>query len=1087
MLNVVFVTAYIQKFNKFAYYQLIKLSEMKKNYLIKKFCLAILFVLSLNAGAQLSGIVTINNALPTAGTNYSTFAQFVTALNTQGVNGPLTVNMTANSTFTGQYTFTQTPGVSATNTITINGNNSILTFSATAAATPWTILLNGADYITFNNLNIIGTGATYALTVHLWNGANNNQFFNCAVTSPTVGTVTTLVPFSVSGSSTTATTAGNGGSNNIVNTCTITGGYYNTVFYGPTTAPFPSGNQVINSLAREFYLYGLYNYYNVNTLFKGNIIERPTRTPLSTGYGIYLTTGSTNCRLEGNHIRRMNDADPALTAYCIYISADASAGNENIVRNNLISNLKTTTGTQAGIYLTGGSFVIAEHNTIVIDDATSASGTAYGIYCTGPSNIFRNNIVYISRGGTGTKYCLYFTAAGIPLYCDYNDLVMASTTGANGIVDLTNTYTTLASWQAFSGLDLHSSTADPVFTTPGVNYVPTSLAINNMAFPVGVTTDFNNAARSLVFPDPGAFEMYNNTPCVGLPAGNSVITPTYEVCPNTTITLQLANIGTYTNSGYSLQWHASTQSSVGIYSPIPGATLSAQGVAPNITTYYIADVICANGGTTTATYGEIKVATTVTNTVPYFEGFESRADNELPNCSWLSAGMGTVEPTYTTSATNNRVPHTGTNFAVIPATPAGTKYFYTNGIELHPNVTYSAALWYIQESGTFPNWPDFSILVGPSQNPTGLMPIASTNGTYTPFLFEALTGTFTVPSSAIYYVAIRATSGSGVAPYISWDDLSITIPCSLNSPIMSIYSSTNVVCSGRTVDLNVIGAPTVSWSSGEGTASITVSPTITTTYIATGTGTTAGCSNTIATTIMVNNTPPVVAFASDADVCAGTTITLTAAGANTYFWAHGSSAVTTVVTPTANTTYTVVGTTASCFTTALVNVTVSPNPVVQASASSTLFCAGEPVTLLGTGAGSLNYQWLTDLNTILIGNSITIMPTASGSYTLIATNSKGCEGRATVNFGVDECTGINVISGFTGLKVYPNPSSGLLNIESDNSLIKAFVLTDVTGRVIVKSELQSGKTTVDVSNLANGVYYMKLEGSAEVLKVIKSN
>ena len=64
--------------------------------------------------------------------------------------------------------------MSAVNTVTVNGNNCTLTYAATLAAAPSTLSFNGADYFTVNNLNIIGTGATYAYACHLWNQADNN-------------------------------------------------------------------------------------------------------------------------------------------------------------------------------------------------------------------------------------------------------------------------------------------------------------------------------------------------------------------------------------------------------------------------------------------------------------------------------------------------------------------------------------------------------------------------------------------------------------------------------------------------------------------------------------------------------------------------------------------------------------------------------------------------------------------------------------------------------------------------------------------------------------------------------------------------
>src|SRR6478672_11831445 len=138
---------------------------MKKNYKLITACIVLLSIMSFKLGAQaLSGVYTINGANATnfpTGTNFQTFNAFATAINAGGVSGPVEVNV-ANGTFNEQVTFTQIAGMSPSKKVTINGNGSTLTFNGTSGA-PHTILLNGTDYLTVNDLNIIGSNTTYAL------------------------------------------------------------------------------------------------------------------------------------------------------------------------------------------------------------------------------------------------------------------------------------------------------------------------------------------------------------------------------------------------------------------------------------------------------------------------------------------------------------------------------------------------------------------------------------------------------------------------------------------------------------------------------------------------------------------------------------------------------------------------------------------------------------------------------------------------------------------------------------------------------------------------------------------------------------
>lgn len=70
--------------------------------------------------------------------------------------------------------------------------------------------------------------------------------------------------------------------------------------------------------------------------------------------------------------------------------------------------------------------------------------------------------------------------------------------------------------------------------------------------------------------------------------------------------------------------------------------------------------------------------------------------------------------------------------------------------------------------------------------------------------------------------------------------------------------------------------------------------------------------------------------------------------------------------------------------------------------------------------------------------------------------------------------------------VYPNPTNGPFTIENGESNIENIEIYDVVGKLqkfeIGKSEI--GNTTIDISNLAAGVYFMKIDGKP--VKIIKN-
>jgi len=153
---------------------------LKKKYKLIALFIAFLVITGLESRSQaLSGVYTINQAQATGGTNFQNFTAFASAINNNGVSGPVTVNVVANSgPYNEQVQFNAATGVSSSNKVTINGNNNFLSFSSNNFNQPWTILMNGADYFTFNNLNVNAMG-TYGYALDMTNNADYNTFSAC--------------------------------------------------------------------------------------------------------------------------------------------------------------------------------------------------------------------------------------------------------------------------------------------------------------------------------------------------------------------------------------------------------------------------------------------------------------------------------------------------------------------------------------------------------------------------------------------------------------------------------------------------------------------------------------------------------------------------------------------------------------------------------------------------------------------------------------------------------------------------------------------------------------------------------------------
>lgn len=582
-------------------------------------------------------------------------------------------------------------------------------------------------------------------------------------------------------------------------------------------------------------------------------------------------------------------------------------------------------------------------------------------------------------------------------------------------------------------------------------------------------------------------------PCSGAQPANTVIATSTLICPGASANLDFAtpvNVG-----NLSVQWRHSMQSAVGpftnIGSPVPiigpGSTaFSFTNV--NTSYWYSAVLVCGSGGTTNLTPEKVDVQATTINTIPYLEDFEGiAANNDLPNCSW-----SITDPTRCETAVQTygypREPNSGTNYAIFNGNPAtgATHYFYTNGLQLTANVTYSASVWY-QVPG-YNSWGNFAIMIGPNQSPIGLMQVANVpapnNSAY-----AVLTNTFMVPTTGVYYAAIRA-KGTNSYDYLAWDDLSITMPCEAgnNAPTVNV-TGPSVICAGTQISLIATGADTYTWNTGSNNSTAVETPTITGVYSIVGSNSLTGCTATTSIGVTVNQLPIISTFFTGPltnTICQGETITLFATGALSYTWNQGVvNGPVNTVTPSASTSYSVKGTDAlGCIGMGIQQVNVAPLPIISVQSTHTgLMCAGEQATL--TGVGATNFMWVA--NVVLSGNPIVVSPAQSTQYLVTGTDGNGCSAKMNYVLGIADCVGLTNIAASSGqVKVYPNPTSGEFNIELNNSLNKTIQVSDLTGRVVLSQSSSLERTTVKMNTLAAGVYYVKVQTdeTTDVIRLI---
>ncbi len=150
--------------------------------------------------------------------------------------------------------------------------------------------------------------------------------------------------------------------------------------------------------------------------------------------------------------------------------------------------------------------------------------------------------------------------------------------------------------------------------------------------------------------------------------------------------------------------------------------------------------------------------------------------------------------------------------------------------------------------------------------------------------------------------------------------------------------------------------------------------------------------------------PNVTANSSSANsICAGSSITLTGGGANTYVWTGGVTDGTSFIPPIGTSTYTVTGTVSSSGCSNTANISITSGPAVTINSSATSLCTGESITLTVTG-GADSYSWN---NGVVEGVSF-IPPLGITTYSVSGTNTiTGCQNTDSIEITVNPLPNIN--------------------------------------------------------------------------------
>ncbi|MDH7913950.1 T9SS type A sorting domain-containing protein [Winogradskyella sp. SYSU M77433] len=340
--------------------------------------------------------------------------------------------------------------------------------------------------------------------------------------------------------------------------------------------------------------------------------------------------------------------------------------------------------------------------------------------------------------------------------------------------------------------------------------------------------------------------------------------------------------------------------------------------------------------------------------------------NEAPNINVTNdlVIVNGESAVLTASGSDNYEWSTGETTNTINISPSVTTTYSvsslgTNGCTATEEVTVTVIPEVVAEAGD-----DVSICEGESTilNASGGVSYAWNTGDNTQSLNVSPTNTTT------YTITVTDEYGNS-------DSDSVTVTVN-EIPTLSITDNVTIV-EGETVSLQVQGANNYVWSTGETSASISVSPVQTTTY--TVIGTSNSCSSEAQVTVIVEE-PFMASAGTDERVCNNESyeVVLTAGQGDSYLWSTGATTQSIIVSPLSTTTYSVTVTQGQQEDTDDVTVYVDPSPeVVITNGESVDILSGDFITLSASGANT--YQW----NNGATQPNIAVSPNATTTYEVV--------------------------------------------------------------------------------------------------------
>jgi parallel beta-helix repeat protein len=431
--------------------------------------------------------------------DYTSFTEAVTNAVLLGVDGPVVFNVMA-GTYNEKLILTEIGGTSASNTVTFtaaSGDSSsvILTNSYSTYNDNYTVLFDGADYITFDHITLTTDVVwSYCRVVEFTNTAIGNTIQNCLVYGLAYNSHSTDYAVIFSDGSNDDFTSIN---NNIIN-----GGSYGIYMKGIATTIIEDGLEISNNVISSFSARGILAHFQENVIIKNNTIEsNPENETYNYVYGIWAGFCDGNSELSGNQIQ-ISGYDKNYGLYLNYCDGSALPGI--LIFNNSVVLSGTSTASNYGLYSFNGMNQHFYYNSVLMNTGGTGSSAAYFTCLSTNSSgglVLKNNSLSNITGGRA----IYLSATALTnsyvTASDYNNFHSnGAILGKLGNFDPPD----LTTWQLMSGWDANSLSVVPNYMQNDNLHISSSSLLIGAGNPItGISSDIDGDLRDVL------------TPCIG--------------------------------------------------------------------------------------------------------------------------------------------------------------------------------------------------------------------------------------------------------------------------------------------------------------------------------------------------------------------------------------------------------------------------------------------------------------------------------------------------------------------------------------------------------------------------------------------